>query len=72
MSINKNLISRRFLADKDIDLLVVYITKEVVPLLKNCKVPNHCGLCSLYKFCKVINHTLICPWLGNNSSYGKI
>ena len=72
MTTDKNLISRRFLSDRELDSLIIRIKERIVPLLKYRKVPRHCGICRLFRFCKIINHSLICPWLVNNGSYGKI
>lgn len=56
------LISKGNLSNEELDLLIVKIKQDYYVKLNN-KIPNHCGLCDLFRFCRIINPKLICPWL---------
>lgn len=57
------LISKGNLSNEELDLLIVKIKQDYYVKLNNNKIPNHCGLCDLFRFCRIINPKLICPWL---------
>ncbi|MCM8797304.1 MAG: hypothetical protein NC923_05455 [Candidatus Omnitrophica bacterium] len=49
-------------SQEDFVTLIERVKSDYIPQLKNSGIPQHCGLCSIYRFCKIINHKLICPW----------
>jgi len=56
------LIKKNNLQDQEIDYLISKIKQLYWPRLKAKRIPNHCGLCELFKICKLVNPELICPW----------
>jgi hypothetical protein len=59
----ENIINIQNPSNEDLDHVIAGVREDIVPGLKDCDMPLHCGVCSLYKFCKIINHLLICPWI---------
>ncbi|RJP29185.1 MAG: hypothetical protein C4533_05140 [Candidatus Omnitrophota bacterium] len=62
MEIIEALIKKENHSKEEFDTLVVQVNSHYTRQLKNTVVPQHCGLCSIFRFCKIINHKLICPW----------
>ena len=47
---------------EELGILITRVKEDCVSRFKGNDIPQHCGLCELFRFCKIINHTLICPW----------
>ena len=61
----ETIIDKTNLTNEELDSLIKTINEQHAHTKQAKKVPQHCGLCALYKFCRIINHKHICPWLSH-------
>jgi len=57
------LLKKQNLGCHELDYLIAKIKENYWPNFKDNDIPQHCGLCPIFRFCKLINPELICPWL---------